>query len=156
MTTTLGAHTLCFWTASRSRSRPCNHRTRRGPRSLLIISIAALRYHCTVSYLRVAERCTIKSTYIHLNGHEKRGVGNLFTSITILVFGMAWTWTVSTCCRACLLADTCPLLHTGVDDAPVLYSSILCSHCLGIPMESAAMIPTLAQFEHDNSSLATT
>ena len=117
------------------------HRTRRGPRSLLITSIAALRYYCTISYLRMAERCTIKSTYIHLDGHAKRGIEDLVCLRALPAWclawhGMAWHGCGSFDMLHSVFVGDYPLTHTGVHDAPVFYFSILCSHCLGIPMEA--------------------
>lgn len=150
MTTTFGVHTLCFWNCILVSVSELYHRTRRGPRSFLIISIAALRYYCTISYLRMAERCTIKSTYIHLDGHATRGVEDLVSLRALAAWCSAW--------HGCRLFDMLhgvfvgeyPLTHTDVYDAPVFYSSMLCSHCLGISIESAAMIPILAQSEHND------
>jgi hypothetical protein len=84
----------------------------------------------------MAERCTIKSTYIHLDGHAKRGIEDLVCFRALPTWCLAW--------HGCGLPDMLhsvyvgeyPLTHTGVHDAPVFYSSISCSRCLGIPMEA--------------------
>lgn len=55
----------------------------------------------------------IKSTYIHLKGHVKRGLGDFvcLRALASLVFGMAWMSIALTCCIACLLANIPSLIR---------------------------------------------
>lgn len=67
MTMTLGAHTLCFSGFYLGLGFNLGLVTI-GPGAVLGVdsSIAALHYYCTISYLRMVERCTIKSTHISM------------------------------------------------------------------------------------------
>ena len=126
MTMTLGAHTLCFLDASRSR----NHWTRRGPRSSLIISIAALRHYCTI-FLSTHGGAVYDQKHIYPPQRPRDGPEDcLFTSITILVFGMAWhgRWIALASSIACLLVNI-PSLIRAFNDAPIFYSSIYLGSC---------------------------